>query len=174
MPKIITLMTLSTKYMAKNLVSIRLQSSRAYTMVELALVMLIIALIYSSIAPVYMHIVEEKKTDAAVDKIELMELDITEFYKDNGRFPDSLEEIYNPVPLDPWGNPYQYLNILDNPAKGKGKLRKDKNLVPINSDFDLYSMGPDGESASPLTASISKDDIVRGRNGDFVGLATDY
>jgi general secretion pathway protein G len=55
-----------------------------------------------------------------------------------------------------------------------GQKRKDKNLIPINSDFDLFSMGPDGMSTSPLTANISRDDIVRGRNGDFYGVAVDY
>ena len=55
-----------------------------------------------------------------------------------------------------------------------GMVRKDKNLVPINSDFDLYSMGPDGESVSPLTANSSRDDIVRGRNGDYIGNAAEY
>jgi len=101
-----------------------------------------------------------------------MQTDIDKFFKDNGRFPDSLEEIYGEVSLDAWGNPYQYLN--HDKAKGKGKLRKDKNLVPINSDYDLYSMGPDGKTASPLTASMSKDDIIRARNGLYVGVAEDY
>ena len=49
-----------------------------------------------------------------------------------------------------------------------------KNVVPINSDFDLYSMGEDGKSKSPLTAKPSHDDIVRANDGAFIGLATDY
>ncbi len=99
---------------------------------------------------------------------------------------------------DPWGNPYQYLpiaasvNVADsgngNNGNGKGKgngggnggnngvgkLRKDKNLVPINSDYDLYSMGKDGASVGPLTAQPSRDDIIRANNGDYIGLAADY
>lgn len=73
---------------------------------------------------------------------------------------------------DPWGNPYRYTNIAN--TKSKGKLRKDKSLVPLNTDYDLYSMGADGASQPPLTAKASRDDIVRANNGDFVGLATDY
>ncbi len=46
--------------------------------------------------------------------------------------------------------------------------------MPINSDFDLYSMGPDGRSVSPLTSSLSRDDIVRANNGRFVGTAASY
>ncbi len=52
--------------------------------------------------------------------------------------------------------------------------RKDRFNVPINSDYDLYSMGPDGESVEPLIAAQSHDDIVRGANGAFVGLAENF
>lgn len=115
---------------------------------------------------------DNAKTSIAIDEIEDIQINIDEFFKEKGRYPDSLEEVFGEVPLDEWGNPYQYLNLST--VKGKGKRRKDKNLVPINSDYDLYSMGPDGKSVSPLTASASKDDIVRGRNGAFIGIATDY
>ena len=46
--------------------------------------------------------------------------------------------------------------------------------MPLNSDFDLYSMGPDGQTATPLTAKASRDDIVRANNGGFIGVASDY
>jgi general secretion pathway protein G len=55
-----------------------------------------------------------------------------------------------------------------------GQARKDRSLVPINSDFDLFSMGRDGQSQPPLTAGPSRDDIVRGNDGGFVGRAADY
>ena len=75
--------------------------------------------------------------------------------------------------LDPWTHPYQYLRINGANIKGSS-LRKDKSLVPVNTDFDLYSMGKDGASVSPFTAKQSRDDIVRANNGKFVGLAADY
>jgi general secretion pathway protein G len=53
-------------------------------------------------------------------------------------------------------------------------MRKDKNLVPINTDFDLYSLGKDGESVGPLTAIPSRDDIVRANNGSYIGRADSY
>jgi general secretion pathway protein G len=55
-----------------------------------------------------------------------------------------------------------------------GQVRKDRFLVPINSDYDLYSVGPDGMSASPLTAKISQDDIIRASDGLFIGRACDF
>jgi general secretion pathway protein G len=53
-------------------------------------------------------------------------------------------------------------------------MRKDKNLVPINSEYDLYSVGPDGRSVGPLTAKHSRDDIVMANDGRFIGVASDY
>jgi general secretion pathway protein G len=55
-----------------------------------------------------------------------------------------------------------------------GKIRKDHNLHPLNSEFDLYSIGPDGSSSPPLTARASQDDIIWARDGAFVGPAEDY
>ena len=54
------------------------------------------------------------------------------------------------------------------------KPRKDRFLVPINSDYDLYSKGADGESVAPLTAAKSQDDIVRANDGEYLGLASRY
>ena len=56
----------------------------------------------------------------------------------------------------------------------KKNMRMDKNLVPINADFDLYSKGRDGKSQQPLTAKDSLDDIVRGNDGGYYGLASKY
>ena len=77
------------------------------------------------------------------------------------------------APLDPWGRPYEYLNIRT-AGPGKGALRKDGKLNPLNTDFDLYSIGKDGMSATPLSAEESRDDIVRANNGAFIGLGEDY
>lgn len=55
-----------------------------------------------------------------------------------------------------------------------GQARKDRNLVPINSDFDLFSAGRDRKTTGPLTAKASQDDIIRGSDGAFVGLGRDY
>ena len=55
-----------------------------------------------------------------------------------------------------------------------GKPRKDRFLVPVNSDFDLYSVGKDGRTAAPFTAKMSKDDVVRAMDGGYVGLASEF
>ncbi len=100
---------------------------------------------------------------------------LIDLYRTNNRvFPNSLADINMAGKLDPWNHPYKYLNLSPVPHGMNGKVRKDKNLVPINSDFDLYSMGKDGASQAPLTAAASRDDVVRANDGRFVGLASDY
>ena len=73
---------------------------------------------------------------------------------------------------DPWGDPYQYLvveGLVDN-----GAVRKDKDSVPINQTYDIYSMGKDGETASPLTSTLGEDDVVMAGDGAYFGLGKDF
>ena len=77
--------------------------------------------------------------------------------------------------LDPWGRPYVYFRFP--PSNGKAPprgARKDRFLVPINSAYDLYSLGRDGGSAAPLTAKSSQDDVIVANDGGFVGVAKRY
>ena len=131
----------------------------------------ILAIIVAISIPVVTDYRERVRLTQAKADIQAIDAAILRFRLVTNQYPDSLAQIGISL-IDPWGRPYQYLNIEN--AKGKGKLRKDHNLVPINSDYDLYSVGPDGKSASPLTAQISRDDIIRANNGRFVGVASDY
>ncbi|MBW2244968.1 MAG: prepilin-type cleavage/methylation domain-containing protein, partial [Deltaproteobacteria bacterium] len=54
------------------------------------------------------------------------------------------------------------------------QARKDRFLVPINTSFDLYSMGKDGQTRAPLNPPVSRDDVVRANDGSFIGLAERY
>lgn len=90
----------------------------------------------------------------------------------DGKLPLTLDELGFGGLRDAWDNPYAYLNFST--VNGKGQMRKDHNLVPINTEFDLYSMGPDGESVGPLTAKASRDDIIVANDGAFIGVASDY
>ena len=102
----------------------------------------------------------------------MLESEIAAYQENNDKLPDNLNDLGRGNILDPWGNPYQFLNFAN--VKGMGQMRKDRNLVPINAHFDLYSMGKDGKSQTPLTAKVSHDDIIRANNGSFIGIASDY
>jgi general secretion pathway protein G len=97
------------------------------------------------------------------------------YNNDNNRYPQSLSQVGYGTYLDPWGSPYQYLDIQEAEKKGnKDKPRKDRWVHPINTDYDLYSMGADGASVPPLTAQQSRDDVVRANNGAYIGLASEF
>lgn len=132
----------------------------------------ILGVLVSTAVSAYTRYINEAKNAQAIGDIKTIELAITVYYSDNKVFPASLADVKQNTLLDPWGKPYSYLNLAS--VKGKGAARKDKSLVPINTDYDLYSMGPDGRSVGPLTAKQSRDDIVRANNGKFVGLAAEY
>lgn len=143
------------------------------TLLELMLVLLIGAVLAGLAVAGYKQIIERTKINAAIADIGQMQLAINKYWANHDmQFPASLAEVNFAALRDPWGNAYQYLNFTG--LKGKGQMRKDRNLVPINSDYDLYSKGPDGDSKAPLTAKASRDDIVRANDGHFIGKAEDY
>lgn len=143
-----------------------------FTLVELLIAMAIVFTLAAIAVPNLIAAVEKAKIARAIMDIRAIGSDANAYYLSNNSFPNTLADIGYDTRTDPWGNPYQYLNFAN--AKGKGQMRKDRFLVPINTFFDLYSMGEDGESVSPLTAKASQDDIIWANDGEFVGLGSDY
>jgi len=143
---------------------------RAFTLIELMLVVAIVATLAVIGNVAYSAYVERARVSKTQVEMRSLESRIERYKFDEGEYPETLDGVGG-APLDPWGNPYGYLRIAD---AVPGDVRKDKNLVPLNSDYDLYSSGPDGDSKPPLTAAASRDDIVRANNGSFIGPAADY
>ena len=97
---------------------------------------------------------------------------VSRFELSHNRYPESLAEVGLDNLQDTWGNPYQYLVVFG--RKGLGPVRKDHNLKPVNTGYDIYSMGSNGVTASPFTSNVGKDDIVMADDGDYFGLACLY
>lgn len=149
-------------------------AAQGFTLVELAIVVALAVLIGAIGVPVYREYVENAKVAAAVADMKLIETYMVRYRNDNqGQLPPDLPTLGVALPADPWGNNYAYLNIEAGGAN-PGRVRKDRNLVPLNTDFDLYSSGKDGESRGPLTARPSRDDVIRANNGAYVGRASEY
>ena len=148
-------------------------NTRGLTLIEVMLVLAILSTLAGIAIPLSIAQIEKTRRTRAIAEIRGLERRIDGHAALVGQYPESLAEIAERDPTDPWGNPYRYLNI-ETAGKGKGEFRKDRNLVPLNSTYDLYSMGKDGDSRSPLTAKASHDDILRANDGAFVGLASDY
>ena len=134
----------------------------------------LIGIIASIAIPLFVSYREKAQITVCISGIKVIEKGIILHMTTEDEYPNSLADIGLDDLRDPWGNPYQYTRIAGSGTKGKGKLRKDHFMVPINTDFDLYSMGPDGKSQAPLTAQASRDDIIRANDGMFVGPVSQY
>jgi len=153
---------------------LRTPKCQGFGLLDLMIAVVIMSLLVAVAVPSYKQFVVRAKNARAIGDIGTMSIEIDKFrLKNNGQLPNSLNELSMEIPLDPWKTPYQYLNI-GAAGLGKGGLRKDGKLNPLNTDFDLYSAGSDGDSAGPLSAKSSRDDIVRANNGAFIGLGEDY
>nr|HDN00370.1 prepilin-type N-terminal cleavage/methylation domain-containing protein [Deltaproteobacteria bacterium] len=141
-----------------------------FTILEILLVMSIIATL-SSIAFFFgAKYIDRVQNARAVQDIRILEREITVYLMEKGTYPLNLADIGYADLRDPWGKPYVYIKIADSNTP-RGKLRRDRFWVPINSDYDLYSMGKDGKSKLPLQNPQAKDDIIRANDGQYVGLA---
>jgi general secretion pathway protein G len=143
---------------------------RGFTLIELMVTVALVALIAKLAYPYFGSQLNKGRVAQAIADIGQMQLDLERYMTINGKYPTSLATA-GMARKDPWGHDYQYLSME---GASVGDVRKDKSLHPLNTDYDLYSMGPDGESSKPLTASKSRDDIIRANNGAFIGVAQDY
>lgn len=144
------------------------------TVLELLLAVALIGTLVAMVIPQTLESRRKLRITQAVIAIRSIEEEINAYINDYGVPPDTLAQAGISTPLDPWGHPYQYLKIFGGGPGVNGHSRKDHNMVPVNSDYDLYSMGPDGKSRPPFTAKASRDDIVRASNGGYVGPVADF
>ncbi|MBX3120823.1 MAG: prepilin-type N-terminal cleavage/methylation domain-containing protein [Fimbriimonadaceae bacterium] len=185
---------------------------QGFTIIELAIVTVIVGLLAGLAVPTYLGYLDKARLTRCIAEIRYISRAIDSYKSAYDIYPNTLADAGAGDIVDPWGNPYEYLNIaaLTLPGNGggngggggggngggnngawqwilpneayaaaggnasRGRPRKDRFLHPINSDYDLYSMGKDGESVEPLTAQKSHDDIIRANDGSFVGLAVEF
>ncbi len=121
---------------------------RAFTLVEMLLVLVILAVLAAIVIPKFAGRSQQAKVTAAASQISSMELALDAFEVDNGYYPKGstglsalIEQpsgatnwkgpyLKKGIPLDPWGNAYIYNYPGRNNANG----------------YDLSSVGPDGQS----------------------------
>src|SRR5262249_1771843 len=118
------------------------RDSRGFTLIEMIVVVIILGLLAGLVAPKLFGRVGQSKQVAARTQIELLGAALDQYSLDVGTYPTSLDGlIRNPrggnwngpylkkavVPLDPWGNPYNY-----------------KCCPGDHGDYDLWSDGADG------------------------------
>ena len=143
---------------------------RGVTLLELMVVAAAVVMLSVFAIPALNGYVERSRTSRAIGDIGNISLQLYRWQLNTRSFPATLADA-GIVATDPWGRAYAYTRVEGTP---QNQLRKDHNLHPINTDFDLYSVGPDGNSEKPLTAGPSRDDVIRANNGAYIGVAANY
>jgi general secretion pathway protein G len=118
---------------------------RGFTLLELLVVMVIIGLLASIVAPQYFSQISKSNTKVARAQIESLGQALDQYRLDVGRYPNTEQGLGSlraapqnvaawrgpylkrDLPNDPWGNPYQY--------KAPGQ----------HGEYDLFSLGSDGQ-----------------------------
>lgn len=140
------------------------------TLIELLVVMAVITILATLAVVLYYNFTYQAQIARAIADISSISSEIQTFHMMNERLPIDLAEVNRGAFKDPWGNPYEYLDI----ELGVGKPRRDGKLKPMNSDFDLYSKGRDGLTKEKLDDKDSLDDIVRVFDGQFINLGSKF
>ena len=150
---------------------VRRRRARGFTLIELLAVTGIIGILTTLAIPRLQDAIEHAKIARAIGDIQAIEVDLDSA----DSLPPNLASIGRGSMLDPWGNPYQYYPFPESHGHGPPHgARKDRFLVPVNSTYDLYSMGADGQTQAPFTARASRDDVVRANDGGYIGLASKF
>jgi general secretion pathway protein G len=153
--------------------SVRRRTARGFTLVELVVAVAILGVLAALTLSEYLAYIERVRVARAVIELKDISAQIDPIAFEGGALPNSLADVGIVGRNDPWGRPYVYLKIRGNPIAAF-RSRQDQFLVPINTDYDLYSRGKDGRTQVRLTHPFSLDDVVRGNDGAFLGLAAKY
>jgi len=125
-----------------------------FTLVELLVVLVILSLIMGLVGPRVLSYLSDSRVKAAKLQIDLLSAALDLFYLDTGRYPSKSEGLdvlierrpsvehwngpylqQNALPLDPWGNPYEYRIPGDTTA------------------YEIVSLGADGREGGTDDAS---------------------
>ena len=118
------------------------RGAAGFTLVELLLVLVILAIIAGLVLPGIIGRAESAKAKAAVSQITRLSMSVENFYLDTGETPDSLDDLVRePSGVTGWNGPYVKESLLKDPWGKEYAFRSPGE----HGDFDIYSLGADGQ-----------------------------
>lgn len=115
---------------------------RGFTLVELLLVLIILALIGGLVLPNIIGRAEGAKVKAASSQIDRLAMAVETYYMDTNSFPDTLEELVdNNGGINGWNGPYVKRSILKDPWNREYVYQ----YPGEKGQFDITSLGADGQ-----------------------------
>jgi len=123
-------------------------TKQGFTLVELLIVIVVVALMSTVAIPLYeSYALRAKTSDATTDMLRI-QMAIDRFESNSFRLPNSLVDIGMQNLLDPWGQTYVYERraagdeTIDIENTSEGQIRIFKNLNLAQLGYDLFSTGP--------------------------------
>jgi general secretion pathway protein G len=118
-------------------------AQRGFTLVELLLVLMILALIGGLVLPGIINRAEGAKSKVAGSQVSRLSMAVESYYLDTGSIPQSLNALVDNAGNDAgWNGPYVKSSSLKDPWGKEYQFR-----VPgEHGDFDISTMGADGQS----------------------------
>lgn len=79
---------------------------RGFTLIEMLVVMVIVALLLTIAVPRYFGAIDKSKDVALRENLQVLRITLDKFYSDKGRYPETLDELVSnrylrAVPMDP-------------------------------------------------------------------------
>lgn len=141
----------------------KFRCNRGFTLVELLVVVAIISILAMTVMLGFADFMARTKISRCREEIRSLEKEIIAYSTDKAVYPPTLDDIGRHDLKDPWGGSYVY-----SPTAG---TRHTGGAVPLNTDFDLFSKGPNGAYADLISDVDSEDDIIRAMDGSFCDVA---
>src|SRR5208283_3856367 len=122
----------------------KLRDEKGFTLIEILIVVMIIGLIASLVAPNLMGKFERSKEEISKAQVEMLSSGVQSFMLDESRCPNDLSELLKPGDANDtkWRGPY--LSKQDLPKDSWGRDYQYK-CPGDHGPFDLYSLGANGK-----------------------------
>jgi general secretion pathway protein G len=125
-------------------------------MIELVVVMAVIGLLLSIAVPRYMAALDRGKAQVQQQNLALMREAIDKYYGDNGRYPDTLDDLVTrrylrAVPIDPVSEAADWVTIAPTDAKQGGRVYDVQSARPASRQREYTAPDTAGPGSGSLT-----------------------